>query len=424
MKVVVFTTFTSSDNAYSLNNVVIDQLHMLKRGGYDPAVIVMEGFRPIGVYAEVELRFLKGSTIGNDGTLPENYLERVKETEDRLFELLKDADICITHDIIYQAAHLIYNLASRQLVERLPKLKWLHWIHSATSHNILCSKNEVRNLIKRPFPHGLICYPNSWDIPRVAQNYKYDLNKVKHVPHPIDVCDYLGFHPYTRELVDKYSMLEADIIILYPIRLDRGKQVQMNIKTAAGIKRNNRSVRLVVADFHSTGGDKVTYRNELKSMAITEGLNDFDVIFTSDFKPETKLSCPREMMRDLFLLSNVYIHPSVSETYSLTTQEAALCGNLLILNYDFPPMLSIYGPSALYYKFSSNVDVLSGLDGVTTTKYDNEKGYFDDLAMSIIYQVENNRVLAMKDKTRKERNIDTVFKKYLEPLFFGRFDEI
>ena len=198
----------------------------------------------------------------------------------------------------------------------------------------------------------------------------------------------------------------------------------MNIKTAAGIKRNNRSVRLIVADFHSTGGDKVTYRNELKSMAITEGLNDFDVIFTSDFRPETKLSCPREMMRDLFLLSNVYIHPSVSETYSLTTQEAALCGNLLILNYDFPPMLSIYGPNALYYKFSSNLDVLSGLDGVTTTKYDNEKGYFDDLAMSIIYQVENNRVLAMKDKTRKERNIDVVFKKYLEPLFFGRFDEI
>jgi len=423
-RIAIFTTFSSSDHAYSLNNVVVDQIKMLLRAGYKPVVLVAEGFNPVGVYKEVELRQIPRVFLSNEGKLPDNYYEDSKKMTESLRELLKDVGVCITHDVIYQPAHLIHNLASRAIADERPDLRWLHWIHSATTPNILCNKEEVRMLIKRPFPHGFICYPNQYDRTRVATNFRYEEHLVKYVPHPIDIPEYLGFHEYTKEFVDKYSIIQADIIMVYPVRLDRGKQVEMNVRCMAALKRREKVVRLVVADFHSTGGDKVVYRDKLKSQGTKLGLNEQELIFTSDFRDETRGSCPREMIRDLFNISNVFLLPSRSETYSLIAQEASICGNLILLNFDFPPMRSIYGDNALYFKFSSNIDALTGLDGETLTDYKGGEQYFDDMAKVICYELDNNRVIALKDKLRKERNIDYVFKNHFEPLLYGQEREL
>ena len=419
MKIAIFTTFHSADHAYSLNNVVVDQIKMLLRGGYKPVVIVAQGFPPVGVYKEVELREIPPVFCSNEGNLPDNYKEDIEKLHERLKEVLKDVSVCITHDVIYQPAHLIHNVAARKITELYPKLRWLHWIHSATSMNLLCNRDDVKMLINRPFPNSFICYPNTYDRTRVAKNYKTNEDLIKYVPHPIDICDYLGFHELTRQFVDEYNLLTTDVIMVYPVRLDRGKQVEYNIKLMARVKQKQKTVRLIVCDFHSTGGDKVTYRDMLRALGDSLGLSKEELIFTSEWRDETRVSCPREMVRDLFLISNVFMLPSKSETYSLVAQEASICGNLLILNFDFSPMRSIYGDEPLYYKFSSNIDALSGFDGTTETKYNDENQYFGDMAQDVLYQLTQSRIVAEKDKLRKERNLDAVFINHMEPLFIG-----
>lgn len=399
---------------------------MLISGGYKPTVIVVDGFKPVEMYAhpDVTLVHIPHFPVSNEGNLPENYQELVSQTRDRLLAILKDCDICITHDIIYQPAHLIHNLASREVAERLPNLKWLHWIHSATSPQIICSVEAVRPLLQRSFPNALICYPNYFDIPRVAENYHYEEDRVKWVPHPIDVADYLGFHPKTTELCQKKKLLEADIIIVYPIRLDRGKQPEHIIKTLGAIKKKGRSVRLVIMDFHSTAGDKIVYREELKVTAKQWDVMD-EVIFLSEFDDALKYDAPRQMVRDLMLISSVYIHPSVSETYSLATQEAALCKNLLVLNRDFPPMMTLWGQWPLYKQFSSAINAVTGRNGDTMWNWadgrrmpypENEQDFYNDLASNILYYVEHNPALMEARMVRQERSIEYVFKKFVEPL--------
>jgi glycosyltransferase involved in cell wall biosynthesis len=203
------------------------------------------------------------------------------------------------------------------------------------------------------------------------------------------------------------------------VRLDRGKQVEYVIHTASAIKKLGRSVRVVCCDFHSTAGDKVDYRKWLKDYAIDQGLNSVEMTFTSEFDETLKTRCPREMIRDLMLLSNVFLLPSKSETFSLIAQEAALCGAVLVLNSDFVPLRSIYGPRALYYPFSSNIDKLTGMDGETTTNYSDIDGFFRDLALRVIYMLENVNVLAQQTRIRKERNPNFVFRRYIEPLFYS-----
>lgn len=417
-RVSIFTSFYSIDRAYSLTLVVEDQIRMFVENGYDIDVIVTEGFRADGLFAhpKVHLRYLTDVSRSNEGELPQDWEAQVGRMEKELEEALKDIDVVITHDIIYQPAHLIFNMAARRIAERRGKLlRWLHWIHSATSPSVRCSDARAREIIANRFPHSFICYPNAGDRWRVAKNFGYEEDEVKVVHHPTDIPDYLGFHPLSREIYHSLRLDEKDFITNYPIRLDRGKQVQYVIKTLGALRKLGRTVGAVILDFHSTGGDKVTYRNELKALAEREGLKD-DIIFTSEFHKDLEYSCPRQMVRDFMLVSNFYMHPSTSETYSFTTQEAAIGKNILILNRDFPPMKSVWGDTPLYKQFSSAIDALSGRDGSTETKYADINAYFHDLAMAIAYYVEHNPALQMNSLVRKERNPNYIFKNQILPL--------
>ena len=419
-KVGIFTTFLSYDRAYSLCGVAAGQIKMFLANGYKPIVIVTDAFKDDNVYpfSEVELRKIPVVFCSNEGKLPDNYQEDEKKLKASLREVIKDLNVVITHDIIYQPAHLIHNIVSRELALEFPNIKWLHWIHSATSHSVLCNKQEVRDKICQRFPNSLLIYPNTYDIPRVARNYNVEEDEVKCVNHPIDVCGYLGFQDITKKLIEEKNILNADVIGTYPLRLDRGKQPHIVINVFNQLKKMGKKVCLIIADFHSTGGDKVTYRNEMINKLVEMGLNDNEIIFTSQYDKSLELSCPREMIRDLMLLSNVFILPSRSETYSLIAQEAMLCNNFVILNQDFPPFRSIYKSYPKYFQFSSNINAITGYDGDTNTKYDNPEAYWSDIAKYIVYELANNRILAANTMIRKERNIKAVFKNQLEPLLY------
>lgn len=419
-KVSIFTTFYSIDRSYSLTLVAEEQIKMLVENGYDIDVIVTEGFKPDGYFAhpKVTLKYIPDCIRSNEGELKENYKDEVAKIEKALDEALTGVNVCLTHDVIYQPAHIIFNLAARNIAERRVDLRWLHWIHSATSPRIRCNTPFVSGIIQQKFPHSFIVYPNSGDIPRVARNFGYEEDEVKCVGHATDIPDYLGFHKFSKEIYRKHKFENADIIATYPIRLDRGKQVECVIKTLGAIKRLGREVRGVIIDFASTAGDKVDYRKWLKEVAINWGVEK-EIIFTSEHDKSLEYSCPREMVRDFMLISNLFMLPSTSETYSLIAQEAAICNNFMVLNKDFPPLRSVWGDTPLYKQFSSAINALTGEDGTTITKPENEMNWYHDLAQAVLYYIERNPVLKMNTLVRKERNSNFIFKKQLEQLLYA-----
>jgi len=427
-RVAIFSTFYTIDPSYSLNNVVEDQISMFVNNGYSIVFLADEAFEPKGIYAHpmVILRKLPKAQRDNYGNLNNDW----KMETGRMYEALKvhlaDIDVVLAHDITLQCAHIVFNIASRRLAIERPDLLWIHWCHSATSPSIHCNIPEASELIKPKFPNSVVAYPNDWDRPRVARNYHYELDEVFCVHHPTDLAEYFGFHELTRQLIKEKDLYSADVINVYPCRLDRGKQVEYNIRMMASVKRTGRDMRLIIMDFSSTGDDKLAYRETfykrhgdggLVELAKSWGLEEKEITFTSMWKPETNYSCPRQMVKDLFLLSNIYIHPSTSETYSLVTQEAILCKNFCILNHHFPPMRSIYGDkNVLYEPFGSAVDALSGDNGSTQLNIHDEEKHFLNLANKINYFIENNPVLAEHTFIRKFRNPDYVFKHEIEPL--------
>jgi hypothetical protein len=254
------------------------------------------------------------------------------------------------------------------------------------------------------------------------------------IHHPTDIAGFFQMPMELEKMLHDKGVLNADVITTYPVRLDRGKQAEFVIRTLAMLKDYGLSVRVIIADFHSTAGDKIVYRDELKQIGIDYGLNSDELIFLSEQNDEWTSEVPQSIIMNLQVISNVFIMPSVSETYSLITQEAALCKQVVVLNHDFPPFRSIYGENAIYRKYSSRYDVLAdpteagAAASATNTAYGSadlppearkeaEKNYHRITAGMIAARLKHPE-MALATFLRKNRNLQTVFKKELEPLFF------
>ena len=427
MKVVaILTNFSSNDSAYSLNRVVQDQIKMLVKHDYKPVVIVAESpvwDKPPENYGleGVTVKKIPNVPVQNEVKSDETFDQDVASLKVAMGKALEGVDVVFTHDVVYQPAALKHNVAARQIAKERPKMRWLHWIHSATSPYTLINlrqffKDEYASILKDKFPNSFYVFFNDYSIPRVAQNFNVELEDVKIVHHPTDICRFFRFSKEVEDVVDKFHILDADAICVYPARLDRGKQVEYSIEIMAALKKLGRRVCMIVVDFHSTGGDKVDYRDEMKKKAIDWGLGPQDLIWTSEVRKEWNYEVPQDVVSQFMTLQNVMLMPSRSESYSLVTQEAALAGSIGVLNFDFPPFRDIFGQGPYYEKFSSNLDALTGLDGETYTKYENEFDYMMDIARKINYELTYNRVLMWSIKLRKERNLDYIFRKELEPL--------
>src|SRR3990167_2356073 len=302
MKISILTSFTGLDSAYSLIGVVQNQIRMLVSGGYEPVVIVKEGFRPEQAFAlpGVTLRFIPHVHTSNyvaELVEDKNFKQDVDLLKTRLLEILKDVDVVLTHDLIYQPESLKLNVAARMAIkEGLDKIRWLHWVHSATSPQVigkeLKQNDSYFDLVRQRFPNSYVVFPNSYSIPRVARNFGYEEDQIKVVHHSTNLPGFCKWESIVTQLVMEKNMLQADTIDVYPVRLDRGKQVEVIIKTFAQLKKLGYIVRVIVADFHSTGGDKVTYRKDLHALAIDWGLNESDLTFTSEFHEAWRTSVP------------------------------------------------------------------------------------------------------------------------------------
>lgn len=422
-QVAILTTFSSYSEAYSLNRVVMNQIRMLLDGGYKPTVIVGQHFEPVFEYADprVVIARIPDVPVYNEVKSDATFDQDVGALERELSSILDKIDVVLTHDIVYQPACVKHLVAAKRIAKRRPELRWLHWIHSATSPYTLKNLrplfvDEYAKIIGEKFPNSFYIFFNHYSIPRIANNFKVDDQDVKIVHHPTDIKAFYKIEDDSWEVVKRNDILSADVIAVYPIRLDRGKQVEKVIKSIAAFKQLDKSVRLIIGDFHSTGGDKVDYRNECKEVAKEWGLNDNELIWLSEQKSDWNVEVPYKNIADFFRISNVFVMASTSESYSLITQEAGLSGVVMTVNRDFPPFRDVFGWPAHQIPFSSNIDALTGLDGDTTTEINNEPQFYLDIARVMNYDLENERSVYLKTFLRKYRNLDYVFKHELEPL--------
>jgi glycosyltransferase involved in cell wall biosynthesis len=421
----ILTNFSTYLKSFSPIIVVMEQLKMMTRAGYNPIMIACEGWEPPeNIYSQVETKLMFPAASHD----PKGKVDEIEKLVDLVYtqlnDILPDGAKVITHDLIFLPDYTVYNLAARRLANDRPSISWVHWIHSATNPEIVGRERSMygekyAEALNSPFPNSIIAYPNAYDIPRVARNFHFEEDKIVEIPHSTDPTE--GMHPLVQRIYDEKKLGDAEVLMILPIRLDRGKYAEANVRLIAACKQRGMNAHLVVCDFQSTGDDKVVYREDLKRLAAELGADDC-VTFMSEFDDLARMDIDHSVVLELFSLSNIFLLGSKSETYSLIAQEAMLKGNLCILNHDFYPFRQIYGKNALYKQFGGSNIAMDGYNGEIATTQNNVLDYYGHMANAVAYYIENDKVLRAKTWVRTQRNPDAVFKNFLEPLL-DREDE-
>lgn len=418
-KVGILTTFNDLKPSYSLATVVKNQLQVFKENGYETVLLVLPSFNddenvPKGVEVrkvipQIILEPYAGMKKGLLKDKVENDVEAVFEA---LVKHCRDLDIIITHDWLLVDTYAPY-AAALHLTDKdriLSKKKWLHWIHSYPSNftNVEYPWSEQFHIPKN---HKLV-YLNNHDSLAVAERYQATIDDVRVVHNPTDPRTHYRLHPLVEKMIKKYDLLDCDIMQVYPVSTPRmgadGKQLNRVIQVFSELKKNGKKVKLVVCNAHANAQKEKDLILEMLMYAGSVGLSQDEVIFTSLIDlPEWEHGVPHEVVRDLFLLSNLFVFPTLSENCPLILLEAAAAKNLLVLNDDFPPLREFFGKDALYFKFSSLR---------MRTTYEDEGKYFSDVAKIIIGELSKNRPLSAFNTWKQKFNYDYIFKSQLEPI--------
>jgi glycosyltransferase involved in cell wall biosynthesis len=430
-KVGIFTTFYKWDEAYSLTSVVKDQLIAHVKNGYEPVLFVLDVFPEFNNLAAdprmwldipdgVEVRRVIPQIILEPYAgmgIPEKWREDVDRVKQALLEHATDIEVMLTHDIVFIDTYLPYNIALREA--ELP-CRYFHWIHSAPSPRPQIDGNPHANRYTLPSNSRLVYLNNDKSLD-LAEMYGTFLSNVRVVYNSRDPRSFWDLHPLVTHLIDKYDLLSADILSIYPVsapRMIEGKQVDAVIGIHEQLRKLGYKTKLVICDAHANGHAERIAANERRSNDViftsleggkspTMGENKYEDLFPNEH------GVPSKVVSDFFRLSNVFIFPTISENCSLILLEAMLAGNLLVLNKDCTGLDEHAGKdNAIYLRFG-NFDM-------GTRKHEHaleREEYLRDIALIIKDEVEHSRPLKAKRRALQRFNYDSVFRT-IEPMYY------
>lgn len=430
MKIGIMTTFQSFMPQYSLTGIVKDRAEMLTKYGHEVHLFVSERYHgegfPPNIILEKKIPFthladyksMKQFTGEDKQYMPRKGWDspaehqRIKNnTAVMLRQELVDYDLVITEDIIFQGWHLPFAVAVMEASKDLPNVRWLHAIHSVPS-----ALSDFWNINLYGGRHKIL-YPNRADALRTAEQYRGRMDNVRVIPHIKDVRTLMDFSEDTREFIDWCpGVMQAEVVQLCPASVDRldAKRLSEVIGIFAHLKKMNISVCLVVATQWATGPEQLATIDRYKKQATDLGLEvGVDIVFTPDFKPKGKekkfgVGIPKHMIRELFMLSNVFVFLTKEETFGLVLPEAALCGcPIVVLNSSLDMMHEVSGYNALYFPFGSfHCEV----------QHDNLDGLLRDIALIITGRILVNESVRLKTFVRRHYNYDYLYKRYYAPI--------
>jgi hypothetical protein len=428
MKVAILTMFNGLSSTYSLVNVVADQIKMLLKENIEIKLLVSESCPDSdrkGIFLNKKIQWVKiANTINgkiinwhdysnSTGSVHESFYEEVDIIANDFVKHLKDVDVCIMHDILYQGWHLVHNIAIRKAQKELPNLRFLEFTHSLPVNR----PKQMEYPFSARFmdmPKTKFIYPTYSGIPALAKQYDIPEGNCAVIYNTLPLIELMSKE--VQKVADNIDIYNAEILIVYPGRLTTGKKFEKVSSLAGAIKKKTeKETKVIFCDFPSADISSEVYKHIIKTEGKKFGLDDNDMLFTSDIGFSEGF--PRQSVLELFTLSNLFICPSFSESFGLTVLEAGSRGNFIVLNEAVPALKELGNSLGAYFMRWDARNF--GFD--THEKYNpSEAQYYEEHGQNIVNLMREDRSINSKTIIRNKYNIEWISKNQLMPLIENR----
>jgi len=345
-------------------------------------------------------RIVSLSSQLEDGEVPPDFDDVVDQLVAALSPVLSRFDNVIVHNLFTKH----FNLPATAALHRLLDTSELHHC-IAWCHDFTWTSPSSRSKVHPGYPWELLrTFRPDVTYVVVSERRKRELvsllgcpsDKIHVVYNGVEPCSLLGLSAEGWALVSRLGLLEADIILLMPVRVTQAKNIEYALHLVAAIKARGQRPKLIVTgppDPHDP--ESIAYFQELK--ALRQRLNvdeEVSYVFEAGPEPGQPYTIDERVVGDLFRVSDVTFMPSHREGFGMPVLEAGLVG---------VPV------------FCTDIPVAEEIGGHDVTTFTATQAP-DRTAEAIVGWAEESPIHRLRRRVRQSFTWDAIFRRDIAPL--------
>jgi glycosyltransferase involved in cell wall biosynthesis len=236
----------------------------------------------------------------------------------------------------------------------------------------------------------------------LAGLYGCPAGEIRTIYNGVDPQELLGLSPESLGLVSRLGLLEADLVLLMPVRVTQAKNIEFALQLVAALKARGCRPKLVLTgppDPHDA--ESMAYFRSLQDLRRQLGVEaEMRFVFESGADPGEPYLVGAGVVGDLYRVSDLMFMPSHREGFAMPVLEAGLVG---------VPVVCTAVPAAVE---------LGGADVVLFDKTDDPS----HVAARLLAWAENSPVHRLRRRVRQNYTWQAIFERDIEPLLQSRED--
>ncbi|WP_376789957.1 glycosyltransferase family 4 protein [Thermoflexus sp.] len=257
-----------------------------------------------------------------EGCLPEEFSQWRERLRRALEEALHGVKVVILHNVCTMDKNLTLSAALYDLVTAEPRL-WIGWHHDAVILRSATPRfpGEPWDLVFRPWPVIHVTVSESRRR-ALAAAWRIPTTDIHVIPNGVDPGEFFRWGDLTRSIVEALGLMDADAILLMPVRITRRKRLEDALAVLHHLReRTGWDIRLLVTGppgAHTPANQ--AYLEELRAWRAAWGLEGA-AHFLHEHLGE---GLPEEAVADLYMLADAVLLTSEEEGFGLPVLEAGL----------------------------------------------------------------------------------------------------
>jgi glycosyltransferase involved in cell wall biosynthesis len=333
------------------------------------------------------------------GRVPKKFTALVSGIKTDLLPLIADIDILIVHNVCSLNKNLVLTAALRESFDPRQPRRLVIWHHdlawTTPRYQAELHPGYPWDLLKTAWPGAKQVVISAARADDLAGLMQLSRDKITVVPNGIDIPGFLNLSAGTLEYIDQLKLLNANPLILLPVRITTRKNIELAIRIMKPVCAKFPEARLLVTGPlgpHNPANrayfEKLTsLRDELE----LRGAVHFLAELTREFIPDRIIS-------DLYRLADALLLPSREEGFGLPILEAGLSG-IPVFCTDIPALKELGGDHVYYFSPDAKPDKAADL---------------------IIKYFLNSQVFGLRAAVRKGFTWQRVYEDKIAPILAGQ----
>lgn len=283
------------------------------------------------------------------GTVPDEFSAHVEELTATLQEAVSGADCLIAHNVCSLNKNLILTAAVKRILDDANHPRIILWHHdlawTTPRYRSELHDGDPWDLLRTAWPGVEQVTISEYRRQELASLVKIPEEEIRVIPNGVDISRFLKLETLSASLIEQLDLLNANPILLLPVRITPRKNIELALQVVADIRdRYPRATLIITGPLGPHNPANLEYFQKLQALRQELAL-ETNVFFLAEL---AQGYLPDEVVSDFYQLADLLFLPSFEEGFGIPVLEAGLAG-MPIFCADIPPLRDLGLDYANYF---------------------------------------------------------------------------